>query len=163
MSGLTNRELIELKGLHGRAMPFTDPHTYKGLSPEQQSEQARINCAFFEAAYKAVPGMITEIHSRRALSTAEKLCGKAEGKMAEKKSTTPARNPYSCKLLIQIDQLIYYLRGISTFWSDSGHLCAISEWGVTYEVNTHFPGRAFRFAVWLDLKRGQFLKRVFNK
>lgn len=53
-------------------------------------------------------------------------------------------NPYTCRLLIRIDRLIYLLRGQWTFWDKkSGHL--VKRWpsGSKSEVRTHFPGWMF--------------------
>ena len=50
-------------------------------------------------------------------------------------------NPYTCRLLIRIDKLLYRMRGIKAHWSKSGKL-VIGH----CEAQTHFPGWMFCLA-----------------
>lgn len=55
-------------------------------------------------------------------------------------------NPYTCRLLIRIDRVIWTLRGVRPFWGKSGHL--VRQWpsGSMSELGTHFPGWMFFLA-----------------
>lgn len=73
-----------------------------------------------------------------------------------------ARNPYTCRLLIRIDQIIYRIRGpYFTYWSggdepgdmktQGGHLCQRSvHYDGGWTVRSHFPGWMFVAACWLQ-------------
>lgn len=57
---------------------------------------------------------------------------------------TPGENPYTCRLLIRIDELIYHLQGEKVQWIN-GTLCL--RRGVSWsEPPSHFPGWMFRCA-----------------
>ena len=48
-------------------------------------------------------------------------------------------NPYTCRLLIRIDKVLYHRK--NPYWSNQGKLCIRNA-----EVDTHFPGWMFRLA-----------------
>jgi len=54
-------------------------------------------------------------------------------------------NPYTCRLLIRLDERIYALKGVVTYWSESGYLCIGNA-----EARTHFPGILFIWAAKLQ-------------
>lgn len=74
-----------------------------------------------------------------------------------------AQNPYTCRLLLRIDQILYRIRGrYFTYWSgpdndrpgprnQGGHLCERSvHYEGGWEVLSHFPGWMFVLACWLQ-------------
>ena len=55
--------------------------------------------------------------------------------------------PYTCRLLIRIDKIIYRIRGVKCFWGHDGKLVTRgSNPNAIYQVNTHFPGWMFAIA-----------------
>lgn len=54
-------------------------------------------------------------------------------------------NPYTCRLLIRLDGLLYRLRGQRLAWR-GGHLCRVYPSGSAVAISTHFPAWMFRLA-----------------
>lgn len=54
-------------------------------------------------------------------------------------------NPYTCRLLVRIDALIWRLRGKHVCWL-GGTLCERMPKGHGVELRSHFPGSWFRWA-----------------
>lgn len=54
-------------------------------------------------------------------------------------------NPYTCRLLLRIDELIYRLKGKRVAWSgaNGGRLCEVMPKGHGVELRSHFPGWMF--------------------
>jgi len=55
------------------------------------------------------------------------------------------RYPYTCKLLIRLDQAVYFLKNKKTQW-ENGKLYRVSDKGVLWQAPTHFPGFLFVWA-----------------
>lgn len=47
-------------------------------------------------------------------------------------------NPYTCRLLIRADALLYKLRGRRVYWASDGRLCERMPAGHGVELRTHF-------------------------
>jgi len=61
--------------------------------------------------------------------------------------------PYTCRLLIRIDKIIYRIRGVKCFWGHDGKLVTRgSNPNAIYQVNTHFPGWMFAIACKIQSK-----------
>lgn len=69
-------------------------------------------------------------------------------------------NPYTCRLLIRIDALIYWLRGRKICWL-GGTLCERMPAGHGDELRTHFPGSWFRWAARVQ-NRWPWTRRVLS-
>lgn len=52
-------------------------------------------------------------------------------------------NPYTCRLFIRIDAVIYRLKGKPIYWSRDGALCERMPPGHGVELRSHFPGWMF--------------------
>ncbi len=61
-------------------------------------------------------------------------------------------NPYTCRLLIRIDRVIYWLTFRKTVWGNSGWLCRVSPSGVKWAVTSHFPDWMYRAATRIQNK-----------
>lgn len=57
-------------------------------------------------------------------------------------------NPYVCRTLLRIDEVIWRLRGKRVRWwgPNSGHLCEVMPAGHGVELGSHFPGWMFKAA-----------------
>ena len=70
-------------------------------------------------------------------------------------------NPYTCRLLIRIDMLLYRLRGRRVYWSGCGHLCERMPAGHGVELRSHFPSGWFRWAADVQNRR-PWTRRVLS-
>lgn len=69
-------------------------------------------------------------------------------------------NPYTCRLLMRIDGLLYRLRGNKVEWR-GGHVCIAYPSGSAVAVSTHFPDWMFRAAAFLQ-NRWPWTRRVLS-
>lgn len=70
-------------------------------------------------------------------------------------------NPYTCRLLIRADWLIYRLRGVRAIWWRDGSLCVRMPAGHGVELQTHFPGWMFHAACYLQ-NRWPWTRKVLS-
>lgn len=54
-------------------------------------------------------------------------------------------SPYTCRLLIRADGVLYRLRGWRLEWR-GGHLCRVHDSGSAVAIRSHFPDWMFRTA-----------------
>lgn len=69
-------------------------------------------------------------------------------------------NPYTCRLLIRIDWFLYLMKGKTVFWDD-GVLCERMPPGHGVELSTHFPGKWFVVAAYLQ-NRYPWTRRILS-
>jgi hypothetical protein len=69
-------------------------------------------------------------------------------------------NPYTCRLLMRVDAVLYRLRGRKVCWLD-GRLCKRMPAGHGVELRSHFPDGWFRAAASLQ-NRHIWTRRVLS-
>lgn len=69
-------------------------------------------------------------------------------------------NPYTCRMLIRIDALLYRLRGRRVCWL-GGMLCERMPAGHGVELRSHFPGSWFVAAAKIQ-NRHRWSRRVLS-
>lgn len=75
---------------------------------------------------------------------------------SEQRENVKCNNPYTCRLLIRIDKVLYEIRGKYPYWSSCGHLCI--DHGQT---KSHFPGWVFRYMATVQ-NRWLWTRRVLS-
>lgn len=70
-------------------------------------------------------------------------------------------NPYTCRLLIRIDSVIYRLRGREVFWAKDGVLCERMPKGHGVELRSHFPASWFIWAAAMQ-NRHLWTRRILS-
>lgn len=69
-------------------------------------------------------------------------------------------NPYTCRLLIRLDGVLYRLKGHRLEWR-GGHLCQVYGSGSAVAISTHFPDWMFILACRIQ-NRWLWTRRVLS-
>lgn len=70
-------------------------------------------------------------------------------------------NPYTCRLLIRIDAVLWRLRGRRVYWATDGKLCERMPKGHGVELRSHFPAQAFIAAADIQ-NRHRWTRRILS-